>query len=118
MDEDNDDKRKQKKESAKTGIIPYSTYIHMFADKKESSYTMEPLKRYIEQLDPTLIYSIMAQIFKEKKTDISNILESFDTKGYFYTKIRETTTNNKEITNNINEQLHQNIFAELEKIAA
>ena len=118
IDEDNNDKRKQKKESAKTGIIPYSTYIHMFADKKESSYTMEPLKRYVEQLDPTLVYSIMAQIFKEKKTDISNLLESFDTKGYFYTKIRETTTNNKEITNNIHEQLHQNIFKELEKIAA
>lgn len=117
-DDENEDKRKQKKESAKTGKIPYSTYIHIFENKGDKSYAMEPLKRYIEQLDPTLVYSIMAQIFKDKKTNITALLDEFDTRGALYTNIQKTTRNDRERTKIIEEQLHQNILNEFEKIAA
>lgn len=117
-EEENNDKRQQKREWAKAEKIPYSTYIHTFENKEENSYIMEPLKRYVEQLDPTLIYTVMTQKFRDKKTDISKLLDEFDAKGRLYTSIRETTKNNKETTKVIENQLHQNIFAELDKVAA
>jgi predicted DNA-binding ribbon-helix-helix protein len=79
---------------------------------------MEPLKRYVEQLDPTLVYTIMTQIFKDKKMDITALLDEFDGKGKLYTNIQKTIRNDKETTKIIEGQLHQNILNEFEKMAA
>lgn len=117
-DKENEDQRTQKKESAKIEKIPYSTYIHIFADKHENSYTMEPLKRYVEQLDPTLVYTTMTKMIKDKKTDITPLLESFDKKWPLYTNIKDTIESDKKTVKDIEAQLHQNIFIELEKVAA
>lgn len=79
-EEESEDKRKQKKESAKGEMIPYSTYIDMFSNKKENSYVMEPLKRYVEQQDPMLIYTVLAQTLRNPKTNISKLLQSYESK--------------------------------------
>lgn len=80
IEEETDDKRKQKNESAKKEKIPYSTYLNLFPDKKEDRYTMEPLKRYVDQQDPTLVYTVLTETLRNKKANIGKFLQSYETK--------------------------------------
>jgi hypothetical protein len=80
LEEENEDQRKKKNEGAKIERIPYSTYINLFPNKKEDIYTMQPLKRYVEQQSPTLVYTVLAEVLKNKKTNINEFLKKIETR--------------------------------------
>lgn len=115
MEEENEDQRKKKNEGAKIGKIPYSTYINLFPNKKEDIYTMQPLQRYVDQQSPTLIYTVVAEILRNQKTNIDEFLKKIETRWQLYTAIQNTLDNE---TKSIEKQFNQNILNELEKIAA
>lgn len=56
---------------------------------------MQPLKRYIEQQDPTLVYTVLAQTLRNTQPNINKLLQSFETKGELYNIIQNTSKENK-----------------------
>lgn len=118
LEEENEDQRKKKNEGAKIGRIPYSTYLNLFPNKKEEHYAMQPLKRYVEQQDPTLVYTVLAQTLRNAQPNINKLLQSFETKGELYNIIQNTSKENKWSTTWVERQFRQNILNELEKVAA
>jgi hypothetical protein len=62
-----------------------------------------------------LIYTVVAEILRNQKTNIDEFLKKIETRWQLYTAIQNTLDNE---TKSIEKQFNQNILNELEKIAA
>jgi hypothetical protein len=62
-----------------------------------------------------LVYTVLAEVLKNKKTNINEFLKKIETRWQLYRAIQNTPDNETKL---IEKQLNQNILNELEKVAA